>query len=302
MKEVFIINPTTHREKLYRLMENIKKNKKGKQVIIEKTKSSKHAEFIAQKYAMFETEPTHLYVCGGDGLLHETINGVVNARNEVYVSVLPLGTGNDFVKYFEDVTLSDFMDLKNYEEENILDCDVLSVNGEYVINTVSFGFDVHVAKYANSIKKKIPVKGIVPYYMGMLATLFKPIGNEYRIQVDDKRLPKDNYSFIVFCNGKYYGGGYKPCPKSCLNDGIIDMCFIKDVSRPQILELASEYKEGTHIVHTDLVTLKQGKIAHIDTNNEPIYGNLDGEVIEFKNPTIEVVEKAIHLWLPKVGD
>ena len=34
---------------------------------------------------------------------------------------------------------------------------------------------------------------------------------------------------------------------------------------------------------------------------ELIYANLDGEVKGFKNPTIEIVEKAIRLALPRIS-
>ena len=34
----------------------------------------------------------------------------------------------------------------------------------------------------------------------------------------------------------------------------------------------------------------QAKTVHLDTENELIYANLDGEVKGFKNPTIEIVK------------
>ena len=43
------------------------------------------------------------------------------------------------------------------------------------------------------------------------------------------------------------------------------------------------------------------KTVHLDTENELIYANLDGEVKGFKNPTIEIVEKAIRLALPRIS-
>ena len=45
----------------------------------------------------------------------------------------------------------------------------------------------------------------------------------------------------------------------------------------------------------------QAKTVHLDTENELIYANLDGEVKGFKNPTIEIVEKAIRLALPRIS-
>ncbi|MGI6511609.1 MAG: diacylglycerol/lipid kinase family protein [Catenisphaera adipataccumulans] len=302
MKEVFLINPHTDAKKLYALMEEIKKNFKGRQVIIEKTKAPKHAEYIAKKYALFENEPVHLYVCGGDGLLHETINGLIDARSEVHVSVLPLGTANDFVKTFRPWTTADFLNLANYKNPIAMDCDVMSVNGEYAINTVSFGFDVYVAQYANHMKSRLPVQGIIPYYTGMLQTLRRPLGQEYRMQIDDQRMPAAIYDFVVFCNGKYYGGGYQPCPDAMINDGVIDICLISGLKKRDIVYFAKAYEKGEHVSHTDRVTIKQAHIIHMDTNNETIYGNLDGEVRAFKNPTIELKSHAIHLWLPNVGE
>ena len=76
--------------------------------------------------------------------------------------------------------------------------------------------------------------------------------------------------FVVFCNGKYYGGGYNPCPEAKLDDGWIDGCLISPVSRRQILTLAQLYHKGQHTQFTDLVSLFRAKTVHIDTNNQDI--------------------------------
>ncbi|WP_317313079.1 diacylglycerol kinase family protein [Absicoccus porci] len=161
MKTVFIINPRTDRKKQYRLMKEIKMHFAGQRIIIEKTIRPGFATFIARKYAFqAQKEPIHIYVCGGDGTLHEVINGVANTPN-VYVSIIPIGTGNDFIKSFDALSIDDFLHLENYKDPIPMDIDLLKVNGEYAINTISFGFDVQVAKYANHMKTKLPLKGIV---------------------------------------------------------------------------------------------------------------------------------------------
>ncbi len=298
MKHVFIINPTISAKKIEALKKQIDTYMVGKDVYIEATQSSGHAQFLAQKYAKFDKEPSRIYICGGDGMVHECINGVVGSSN-VEVAILPMGTGNDFVKSFEDYTRDDFLDLSNYELPEYKMCDVLQVNGEYAMNTISFGYDVQVARYANAIKRKITLKGMLPYNMGMVAQLFKPLGESFQIQIDDQPMIQDTYMFVVFCNGKYYGGGYKPCVTAKMDDGLIDVCLIKNINRKEILRLANDYKKGTHEKYTDKVRCEKAKVIHMNTNNEVIYANLDGEVREMKNPTIEVVPKAIRLVLPK---
>jgi diacylglycerol kinase (ATP) len=52
---------------------------------------------------------------------------------------------------------------------------------------------------------------------------------------------------------------------------------------------------------TNLVSMYQAKTIHLNTENEMIYANMDGEVKGFKNPTIEIVEKAIRLALPRIS-
>ena len=100
MKDVFIVNPKSGKNSQYELIQEVKEHFQGKRIIIEKTKGPEHATFIAKKYAL-SNEPVHLYVCGGDGTLHEVINGCAEKEN-VTISVIPIGTENDFVKYFED--------------------------------------------------------------------------------------------------------------------------------------------------------------------------------------------------------
>ncbi len=301
MKEVFIINPHISRDKQYRLMQEIKKNFQGKRIIIEKTKKAGHAQLIARKYALMEEQPVHIFACGGDGILHEVVNGIAGYPH-VQLSIIPIGTGNDFIKSIDGLTREDFLDLSNYKDPFTMKADLLKVNGEYVINTVSFGFDVSVADYSNQIKKRLPVKGIAPYYMGMLISLSKSFEQSYDIQLDEQHFPTCPYMFVVFCNGRFYGGGYQPCPQAKIDDGMIDVCLIKPVKKYQIVQLAKKYERGQHVQFSDLVSLHKVKVAHLDTDNQGILGNLDGEIRELKNPTIEIVEQAVHLVLPKKGE
>lgn len=298
MKDVFIVNPNSGRNGNYHLMQEIKEHFQGRRIIIEKTKSPGHATHIAKKYALKTSEPVHIFVCGGDGTIHEVINGIAGAKH-ISLSIIPVGTGNDFIKSLDGYKKSDFLDLSRYDEPVEMNCDLLLVNGEYAINTISLGFDVNVAKHVNTFRKKINAGGIVPYYMGMLASLVKPLGEKYRIQIDSNRLPEDKYTFVVFCNGKYYGGGYKPCPDALINDNEIDVCMIKSVKRTQIVSLAGKYEKGTHTEYKDLVNMYKAKTIHIDTNNQAIDVNLDGEIRSIKNPTIEIVYNALTLVLPR---
>ena len=103
---------------------------------------------------------------------------------------------------------------------------------------------------------------------------------------------------MVF-NGKYYGGGYKPCPDALIDDGKIDVCMIRNVKRSQIVGLAKKYEKGLHVQYTDIVEMRRGQAIHMDTDNKDVDVNLDGEIRSMKNPTVEIVPGAIQLLLPR---
>ncbi len=297
MKTVFIINPLSNKDSLYKLMKEIKKSYQGQTIIIEKTQSSSHTKFIAQKYALKTEEEIHMYVCGGDGTLHHVVNGIAGAKH-IKLSIIPIGTGNDFVKYFNHLTKEDFFDLENVKEGYEVGCDLLKVDGEYAINTISFGFDVNVAKHVNEVRKILPLKGIMAYSVGVLRNLLGPISQLYSIQIGEKII-NEVLSFVVFTNGRFYGGGYKPCPDALINDGIMDVCLIRDIKPFEILQLAKKYQKGEHVEYPDLAAIYQTTIAHINTSNKEILACLDGEIRSMKNPTIEIEANQIRLLLPK---
>ena len=96
-----------------------------------------------------------------------------------------------------------------------------------------------------------------------------------------------------------YGGGYKPCPEALINDGVIDICMIKNVKRTQIVGLAKKYEKGLHVNYPEFVEIQKGKAIHMDTDNQDVDVNLDGEIRSMKNPTVEIVPGAIQLLLPR---
>ena len=296
MKTVFILNPKSEPKGQYRLMEEIKKNYKDKEYIIEKSKSHKYAMHIAQKYAL-QDEDYHIFSCGGDGTLHEIINGIAGAKN-IKLSIYPIGTGNDFVKYFEDYKKEDFYDLSKYKNPKEIKSDLLKVDGEFAINTISFGFDVYAAKHVNEFRDKLPIRGKLPYLLGAAKGLSQPLYQTYNIQIDDHKPLEQEYSFVVFTNGRFYGGGYKPCPDAKVDDGMMDICLIKKVNLIHVMKLIKKYEKGLHVSYTDLVTIDKAKTVHLNTNNEEILACLDGEIRPIKNPTIEVSDKKIQLLIP----
>lgn len=99
MKHIFIINPTAgkydSRQRIYEMAEHLR-TAHGLDVQCILIKKQGHATEIAQKLCQ-TGEPLRFYACGGDGTVNEVANGIIGYDNAA-MSVIPVGTGNDFLK------------------------------------------------------------------------------------------------------------------------------------------------------------------------------------------------------------
>lgn len=296
MKHIFIINPSAGSKAKDALIENIKSVFRENEFYLEFTTRAKEATEIAKHYAKSGLEMC-MYACGGDGTLHEVINGIVGYKN-VKLGVIPIGTGNDFVKSFKnEYTKEDFLRVENYLEPIQRYCDVMSLENEYTINTVSIGFDVGVAAGVSKYRK-LPLGGnTVPYMMSLVENFTKDLGFKFNVLLDGKAQGMQDYSFVVAGNGKYYGGGFLPCPDAQLDDGYMDVCLIKKITHLQIPQLIGSYKKGTHLRYSDLVSVHRTKKLQVIAKDK-IDICLDGEIRTYLNPIIEMIPNAITLLLP----
>lgn len=296
MKHVFIINPIAGKgDKVQQLKEQIKLYFSLHDVHVEMTTKKCEASVIAERYASTGVDMV-IYACGGDGTVNEVVNGMYEYEN-ASLAVIPIGTGNDFVKSLP-FAIQELQNLKYYVQPTSKNIDLLAVD-EYVgINIVTIGFDVNVAKNAEKFKK-LPFKNeIIPYTMALAYSVVKEISTTYRLQYND--IDKtEKFTFIVACNGGFYGGGYKPYPQANISDGIINLVYIQNVNRFNILKLSKHYEAGTHLSFPNIATSDTCKSLRVNSDF-PIDLNVDGEIIQRMNPTIKILENKVKLLLPNI--
>ena len=297
MKHLFIINGQALDELKRQLDQSIRQIFQNKDYSIEYTHYSRHATQIAKAYTEKYKE-LRIYACGGDGTLHEIANGIY-PHTHVQLAIVPIGTGNDFVRGF-GYERSDFKNLKNYLDPVYLWSDLIRVSDqkqtEVAINTFNLGFDARIAAEMPRFRKTAGAANA--YYLAMIYCLRQPINELFKLEVDGKRIPDRKYMFVVACNGSYYGGGFKPCPQASVSDGWLDLCFIHDVPIYRIPDLSLAYKKGEHLKYTKFA--KNQKIKQLKVmNDSPVLVCLDGEIRTMTKPLIEVIPHQIQLCLPK---
>lgn len=298
MKHVFIINTQSDRRKQERLKQEILVNFSQEEVIIAYTRYKGHAGILARQYAQAK-ETMRIYACGGDGTLHEVLNGILDFPH-IQLGVIPIGTGNDFIKAFPTLSQEDFLDLNNYKNAHCIQIDCIMIDDQASINTVSAGLDVHVTYHVDKFKHLPFLNGSLPYYFGLLVSMANKIYETFTLRIDENQPITDEYLFVVIGNGRCYGGGYRPTPNAKIDDGWLDYSLIRKVSRRKILMLSKKYKKGSHTEYKDLVQSGRLKCMKIHTKGQPIRLNLDGELYEARDPYIYIKEKSVLFAVPAI--
>lgn len=239
-----------------------------------------------------EDPHVHFVAYGGDGTLNEVVNGVMqaNANAHARVTIVPTGTGNDFVRNFSDIT-------------EPVQVDVLRYNDRFSINMLNTGFDCDVVTQTAKMKKLPLVAGSFAYILGVFATLCRKIGRHFSLEIltaEDEEITIDrNLLLIAAGNGSYCGGGFFAIPQAKTDDALLDLIIINKISRLQFLKLVKDYKAGTYVDaesgkikdrFRDIITHVRAKKVLIHNMNTIC---ADGEVARETDVAITVIPGAI---------
>ena len=294
MKHVFIINPRAGKVNIFdKALNEINKFADKYDISVHKTTEEKDATNFVKRYV--ESHPDkeiRFYACGGDGTINEVVSGAVNYPN-VSVCVYPCGSGNDFVKSIG--TLEFYNDIEKILNAKTKKIDVIKVgNGNYSINVCNYGFEAKVAKYANQIKKK---GGKNPYLRGVIRGLFTGMKNKITVEADGEVLnPSGTLLLSSSANGGYVGGKYFCAPNFVLDDGLLEVTLVKQVSVFTLIKLIKQYELGNHLKDKrfeNLLVYKRAKKVKI-YSDKPFDVCIDGEIITGKEFEIEILSKAIN--------
>ncbi len=255
----------------------------------------------AKEYVKMRCEgldrPTRFYACGGDGTINEVINGAVNCPL-ASVGILPLGSGNDYIKIFKGV---DFLNLPAQINGRPKEVDLIKIGERYVANMVNIGFDATVAH--NFVKfKTIPaVSGKAAYAISVFYSLVSKISKRMTITLDDGTEICDDMLLCSLSKGIYCGGQYKTAPLADVSDGFMDICPIKKISRTQFLKFFNLYKNGAHVSNPELspyVSYHKCKKATIKCRDK-VAVCFDGDTTFLDGTvTFEVAPKAVKIIIP----
>ena len=162
---------------------------------------------------------TEIVALGGDGTLHEVLNGIADT-SVCNLGLIPSGTGNDFAEKI-GISLDAKKAVETILDGEAKDTDFLEVGGVRCMNVAGLGIDVDVLERC----KRGKMKGKLKYLMSLVRSLFTYKGCEMEICVGETKETR-KVLIATACNGAQFGGGIKICPTAQVDDGEIDAIIV----------------------------------------------------------------------------
>ena len=239
---------------------------------------------------------------GGDGTVHEVMNGLMQIPEEKrpVMGIVPIGSGNDFAYSIGLTQKSTHALAHALKGENIQSVDIGLMTDEhgrkeYFDNTLGIGFDAVVTIRSH----KLPiVKGFLMYLTAVIQTIILN-HNPARMRIETEvEKWEQNVIMLTLCNGPREGGGFMLSPNSKNNDGKMEFLTVNKVSRGMMFRLVPEFMKGTHMRFKQ-IRMGEFKTFSI-TSDLPLYIHADGEIFtsfgsNLRKAGFEILPKALKV-------
>lgn len=301
LKHIFIVNPQAGRsdasEAIRREVEVLRG---GYDVEVYVTRyAGDGTRFVRGRCEEMKGMRCRFYACGGDGTLNEVLTGMMGYEG-ASLSCVPVGSGNDYVKYYGGREA--FLDLRRLMDGEERMVDVMRVNGSrYALNVCNFGFDAVACRAMTEVRRKRVIGGRNAYTTGIVKALFKGRRTRCRVVVDGEEIHDGEMLLCTLGNGRYVGGAYQCSPQSLNDDGLIEVCLFKPLSLFRFASMLKPYREGTFMERRVLegkMIYRRGRRVEV-VSEEEIDFCIDGEMIRGQRFAVEQMPGAVKFVVPR---
>lgn len=227
-----------------------------------------------------------LIVAGGDGSLNEVVNGLFRQEacspEEITVGMIPVGTGNDWIKTFGipnnyDAAIRILKEGATIRQD--IGCVSFSVDDQvqncFFANMAGFGFDAMVAEKTNILKNK-GKSGIMLYLQALVSSFWNYKIPQISIEIDEQTVDELIFSVSIGI-GKFNGGGMMQAPNAVPTNGLFQVTVIRKIGITGILRNLTRLYSGEFIKDWRVLTFQAKHVSISSTRN--IAGEADGETL-----------------------
>jgi YegS/Rv2252/BmrU family lipid kinase len=241
-----------------------------------------------------------LVIVGGDGTVHEVVNGAVGA-GDVELAVLPRGTGKDFVRSLRIPSdLGRALEVARDGRPRAVDVGRATYHSwdgseasAYFANFAGAGISGAIARRANTTSKALG--GRISFFAATVAVFASWKSADMSLQIDGGRRSGQMFEVLAM-NGDYAAGGMWVTPDAEPDDGRLDVLLIGDVTKLDFVRTFPKIYRGKHLSHPKIDVL-HGTAVDVDAAPAvPIV--LDGEQPGTTPARFELVPQAVRVRVP----
>lgn len=239
-----------------------------------------------------------LYACGGDGTLNEVVNGAAGFPNAA-ITHYPTGSGNDFVKIFDQPEAFRELERLLDSQEALLDLMECSAGDQvsYAANICSMGLDARIGTEMGRYRRLPLVSGKGAYLLSTAVNLCKGIHKPYVIELDNETI-RGNQTLLCVCNGRWYGGSFNPCPDAEPDDGLLEVLVVKPVNLLQVAMVIGKYQKGQYADYPQLISHYRTGQVTVSCGEDSVV-NLDGEALRSREVTFRISGEKLRFFYPR---
>lgn len=255
---------------------------------------------------------TMLICVGGDGTLHEIVNGLmrIDVAHRPPVALIPSGTGSDFARSLglpqdaaSAVAALASASLQRIDVGEIVCMHGRELRARFFINIAGLGFDAEVsAEIARAAARGL--KGKAVYFFSVFKTLGRMRNRHMRITLIPPRISGEeprtvdcSASLVTVCNGRFFGGGMHIAPHADPTDGTFDIVLLDSMGKLEFVANFLRVYRGTHLSHPKVRTERASelRIEQITRDGAPVHLQAEGELIGEAPVSIRMIPAAIEV-------
>jgi len=260
----------------------------GFEPFIEFTQGRGHATELARD-ATASKAFAIIFAVGGDGTVNEVAQGIVGS--DQIMGIIPKGSGNGLSRHL-CIPINFKETLQYIGSTKVISIDTFQINDQLSMNVSGIGFDGHIARLFGQNGKR----GLIGYSKLVLKEFFSYQDFPIHAYIDDQ-LTETKAFIIAFANSSQFGNNARVAPYASVQDGILDISFIRKIPLTQVIGFASKMFNGT-LNRSAFVEIKKGKKITLSFT-EAMPFHIDGEGKEpVKEFNIEIKPASLRMLVP----
>ncbi len=288
-----LLNPAANRGNMHKHRAIVRR--RAEQVGAEYIETTLQGE-ARERAQQAAAEDRPIIIVGGDGSVHEVVNGILASGRRVPLGIVAAGSGNDFAWNTLQLPHDPQEALERAFNGELVEADAGVVNERYFANSFSIGIDADIAVAAGKMKRYPFMSGSRLYYTTTVKQLLFGYGRcpwlSFQLDGGDvMQVGERRYVLMAVTNGPTYGAGFRINPRAEYADGLFDICSINYTPLTRALKLLPIVQKGEHETLPE-VTFYRARTVSIKSR-QPVNIQMDGETTRATSFHAEILPGAL---------